>query len=95
MHILRMCRTLAGLEPIGSGGGFADSFDQPATLGWRLKRADRQTSNNSGPGIDPQHPGHCRANAIGVAANIILPVRKAVVGFQFLHEFSNSYTVQG
>ena len=186
--------SLAGLQPIGGGGGFADSFYQPATLGWHLKRADImvayaffaptgrftagasnntgtghwtnaptagetfyltknkgtafsayqmyefhttqegtnihpgqtfdldysltqilplqkdmhtllqvgvvgygqwQTSNNSGPGVDPQHPGHYRVNAIGGAANIILPVRKAVVGFKFLHEFSNSYTVQG
>jgi hypothetical protein len=32
--------SLAGLKPIGGGGGFADSFYQPATLGWHLKRAD-------------------------------------------------------
>jgi hypothetical protein len=186
--------TLAGLGPIGGGGGFADSFYQPATLGWHLKRADImvayaffaptgrftpgasnntgsghwtnvptagetfyltknkgtafsayqmyefhttqegtnihpgqtfdldysltqiiplqkdlhtllqvgvvgygqwQTSNNSGPGVDPQHPGHYRVNGIGGAANIILPVRKASVGFKFVKEFSNSYTVQG
>jgi hypothetical protein len=54
-----------------------------------------QASNNSGPGVDPQHPGHYRVNAIGGAANIILPVRKASVGFKLLKEFSNSYTVQG
>jgi hypothetical protein len=193
MHILRMCRTLAGLEPIGGGGGFADSFYQPATRDgisnkltlWRptpsslqlggslparattltghwanaptagetfyltknqgtafsayqmyeshttqegtnihpgqtfdldysltqivplqkdmhtllqlgvVGYGQWQTSNNSGPGVDPQHPGHYRVNAIGGAANIILPVRKAVVGFKFLHKFSNSYTVQG
>jgi len=32
--------SLAGLKPIGGGGGFADSFYQPATIGWHLKRAD-------------------------------------------------------
>src|SRR5260370_21333266 len=26
--------------PIGGGGGFADSFYQPLTLGWHFKRAD-------------------------------------------------------
>jgi hypothetical protein len=31
---------LAGLGTIGGGGGFADSFYQPFTLGWHLKRAD-------------------------------------------------------
>jgi hypothetical protein len=54
-----------------------------------------QTSNNSGPGVDPQHPGHYRVNGIGGAANVILPVRKVSVGFKLLKEFSNSYTVQG
>jgi hypothetical protein len=186
--------SLAGLSPIGGGGGFADSFYQPATLGWHLKRADImvayaffaptgrftpgasnntgsghwtnaptagetfyltknkgtafsayqmyefhttqegtnihpgqtldldysltqiiplqkdmhtllqvgvvgygqwQTSNNSGPDVDPQHPGHYRVNGIGGAANVILPVRKVSVGFKLLKEFSNSYTVQG
>lgn len=32
--------SLAGLGTIGGGGGFADSFYQPFTLGWHLKRAD-------------------------------------------------------
>jgi hypothetical protein len=32
--------SLAGLGSIGGGGGFADSFYQPMTLGWHLKRAD-------------------------------------------------------
>jgi hypothetical protein len=54
-----------------------------------------QASNNSGPVVDPQHPGHYRVNAIGGAANVILPVRKVAVGFKLLKEFSNSYTVQG
>jgi hypothetical protein len=186
--------SLAGLKPIGGGAGFADSYFQPATLGWHLKRADItvayaffaptgrfnagasnntgsghwtnaptagetfyltknkgtafsayemyefhttqsgtnihpgqtfdldysltqiiplqkdmhtllqvgvvgygqwQTSNNSGPGVDPQHPGHYRVNGIGGAANIILPARKVALGFKLIKEFSNSYTVQG
>jgi hypothetical protein len=32
--------SLAGLGTVGGGGGFADSFYQPITLGWHLKRAD-------------------------------------------------------
>src|ERR1700722_14726932 len=32
--------SLTGLGPIAGGGGFADSFYQPITLGWHLKRAD-------------------------------------------------------
>jgi len=184
----------ARLGAVGGGGGFADSFYQPFTLGWHLKRADLQvayaffaptgrftagasnntgtgnwtnsptasetfyltknkatsvsayqlyefhttqqgtnihpgqtfnldysvmqilplqkdmhtllqfglvgygqwqTSNNSGPGVDPAHPGHYKVNGLGGAANIILPVRKTSVGFKLLKEFSNSSTVQG
>jgi hypothetical protein len=186
--------SLAGVETLGGGGGFADSFYQPFTLGWHLKRADitaayaffaptgrfnagasnntgsgrwtnapaagetfyltknratsfsayemyefhttqeetnihggqtldldyslmqilplkkdmtrllqfglvgygqYQTSNNSGPEINPNIPGHYRVNALGGAANFILPVRKTSVGFKLFKEFSNSYTVQG
>jgi hypothetical protein len=186
--------SLAGLGPVAGGAGFADSYFQPATLGWHLKRADItvayaffaptgrftagasnntgsghwtnvptagetfyltknkatafsayqmyefhttqngtdihpgqtfdldysltqiiplqkdmhtllqvgvigygqwQTSNNSGPGVDAQHPGHYRVNGIGGAANVILPARKVAVGFKLVKEFSNSYTVQG
>jgi hypothetical protein len=32
--------SLAGVGTIAGGGGFADSFYQPVTLGWHLKRAD-------------------------------------------------------
>jgi len=53
-----------------------------------------QTSNNSGPGVDPAQP-HYSVNAIGGAANIILPARKASVGFKLFKEFSNRSTVQG
>jgi hypothetical protein len=186
--------SLAKLGPIGGGGGFSDSFYQPATLGWHLKRADitaayaffaptgrfnagatnntgtghwtnaptagetiyltknkgtafsayqmyefhttqrgtqihagqtfdfdysltqilplqkdmhtllqlgligyeqLQTSNNSGPGVDPAVPAHYRVNALGAGANIILPVRKTSLGFKWFKEFSNTSTVQG
>ncbi len=53
-----------------------------------------QTSNNSGPGVDPAQPRYS-VNAIGGAANVILPARKASVGFKFFKEFANSSTVQG
>lgn len=197
LSVTNSALSLAGEEnqsTVGGGGGFADSFYQPVTMGWHLKRADItaayaffaptgrfnagasnntgsghwtnaptagetfyltknkgtafsayemyefhttqqgtnihpgqtfdldysltqilplqkdmhtllqvgvvgygqwQTSNNSGPGVDPQHPGHYRVNAIGGAANVILPVRKVAVGFKLMKEFSNSYTVQG
>lgn len=54
-----------------------------------------QTTNNSGPNVNPQIPGHYAVNAMGGAANIILPLRKVSVGFKLLKEFSNSATVQG
>jgi len=54
-----------------------------------------QTSNNSGPGVDPASPASYRVNAIGGAANVVLPARKASVGFKLSKEFSNSSTVQG
>jgi len=54
-----------------------------------------QTSNNSGPGLDPANSAHYRVNAIGGAANLILQARKASVGFKLFKEFSSSSTVQG
>jgi len=54
-----------------------------------------QTSNNSGPGVDPAKPAHYRVNALGGAATVVLPARKASVGFKLFKEFSNSSTVQG
>jgi len=54
-----------------------------------------QTSNNTGPGVDPAKPAHYRVNAIGGAATVVLPARKASVGFKLFKEFSNSSTVQG
>ena len=53
-----------------------------------------QTSNNSGPGVNPALPAHYKVNALGGAANI-LPARKVSVGFKLYKEFSNRSTVQG
>jgi hypothetical protein len=54
-----------------------------------------QTSDNSGPEINPQNPGHYKVNALGGAANVILPAKHVAVGFKLFKEFSNSSTVQG
>jgi hypothetical protein len=56
-----------------------------------------QTTDRSGPGINPVLAAntHYRVNALGAAANIILPVRKASLGFKWLKEFSNKSTVEG
>lgn len=56
-----------------------------------------QTTDRSGPGLNPviEANRHYRVNALGAAANIILPVRKASLGFKWLKEFSNKSTVQG
>src|SRR5229473_3523702 len=54
-----------------------------------------QISNNSGPGVDPAKSAHYRVNALGGAATVVLPARKASVGFKLFKEFSNSSTVQG
>jgi hypothetical protein len=54
-----------------------------------------QTTNNSGPGVNPADPGHYKVNSFGGAANVILPKRKASVGFKYFKEFWNVSTVQG
>ncbi len=54
-----------------------------------------QTSNNSSPGVDPANPAHYRVNAMGGTGTVLLPARKASVGFKLFKEFSNSSTVQG
>jgi len=54
-----------------------------------------QTSNNSGPGVNPNDPGHYKVNGLGGAANVILPAKHVAVGFKLFKEFSNSSTVQG
>ncbi|HKR59069.1 MAG TPA: transporter [Pyrinomonadaceae bacterium] len=56
-----------------------------------------QTTDRSGPGVIPAVAAntHYKVNALGVTGNIILPERKAIFGFKYFNEFSNSSTVQG
>ncbi len=56
-----------------------------------------QTTDKTGPGVNPTVAAntHYRVNALGGAANIILPVRKVSLGFKALREFSNKSTLQG
>ena len=56
-----------------------------------------QTTDRSGPGINPVTAAatHYKVNAMGAAANIILPARKASLGFKYFKEFANRSTVQG
>ena len=55
-----------------------------------------QTTDTSGPTITPERgSAHYRVNAMGGAANFMLPVRKAAISFKVLKEFGNRSTVQG
>ncbi len=56
-----------------------------------------QTTDASGPGVNPVIAANTRykINAMGAAANIILPARKASLGFKYFKEFANKSTVQG
>jgi hypothetical protein len=56
-----------------------------------------QTTDDRGPGIDPvvARTTHYRVNALGPAANIILPERKTSLGVRFFKEFANVSTFQG
>jgi hypothetical protein len=54
-----------------------------------------QLTDNGGPGVNPNIPGHYLINGVGGAANVLLPARKATLGVKLIKEFSNSHTVQG
>lgn len=55
-----------------------------------------QTTDKSGPTITPQQASaHYRVNALGFAANVMLPWHKASVGFKYFKEFANRSTFQG
>ncbi len=55
-----------------------------------------QTTDKTGPTITPQEStAHYKVNALGFAANAMLPDRKVSVGLKYLHEFSCSSTFQG
>ncbi|HEV2116422.1 MAG TPA: transporter [Terriglobales bacterium] len=55
-----------------------------------------QTKDKSGPSVTPaQATALYRVNALGIASNLIMPVRKVSVGVKYFKEFSNRSTVQG
>jgi hypothetical protein len=55
-----------------------------------------QMTDKTGPTITPsQAAAHYRVNALGFASNVIMPVRKASLGFKYFKEFSNRSTFQG
>jgi hypothetical protein len=55
-----------------------------------------QTTDKQGPTITPEQAGaHYKVNALGVAANAMLPGRKASIGFKYFHEFQCKSTYQG
>ena len=55
-----------------------------------------QTTDRSGPTITPvQASARYHVNAVGAAANVILPERKAALSFKMLKEVGNRSTVEG
>jgi hypothetical protein len=55
-----------------------------------------QTTDKHGPNITPeQAAAHYKVNALGFAANAILPERKMSVGLKYFHEFEGRSTYQG
>ena len=55
-----------------------------------------QTTDKNGPIVTPaQAAAHYRVNALGFAANVILPVRKASLGVKYFREFLTRSTFQG
>ena len=55
-----------------------------------------QTTDKRGPTITPdQAEAHYRVNSLGFASNVMLPARKASLGFKYFREFSNRSTLQG
>jgi len=55
-----------------------------------------QTTDKHGPNITPeQADAHYKVNALGFAANAVLPERKASVGLKYFREFECRSTFQG
>jgi hypothetical protein len=55
-----------------------------------------QTTDKTGPTITPvQETAHYKVNALGFAANAMLPERKASIGIKYFHEFECRSTFQG
>jgi hypothetical protein len=55
-----------------------------------------QTTDKNGPTVtSAQAAAHYRVNALGFAANVVLPVRKVSLGVKYFREFSSRATFQG
>jgi hypothetical protein len=55
-----------------------------------------QTTDEHGPNITPEQAAtHYKVNAMGFAANAVLPERKVSVGAKYFHEFEGRSTYQG
>ena len=55
-----------------------------------------QTTDKNGPTVTPaQVAAHYRVNALGFAANVVLPDRKVNLGVKYFREFLNRSTFQG
>jgi hypothetical protein len=55
-----------------------------------------QTTDKNGPTVTAaQAAAHYRVNALGFAANVVLPVRKVSLGVKYFREFLNRSTFQG
>jgi hypothetical protein len=55
-----------------------------------------QTTDKHGPTITPeQAAAHYKVNALGFAANALLPEKKVSVGVKYFHEFEGRSTYQG
>ena len=73
----------------------------PLQQSWRLQLGlvgygQWQTTDKTGPSITPQQAGaHYKVNALGFAANAMLPERKVSVGVKYFHEFECRSTYQG
>jgi len=73
----------------------------PLQQSWRLQLGlvgygQWQTTNKTGPSITPQQAAaHYKVNALGFAANAMLPERKVSLGVKYFHEFECRSTYQG
>jgi hypothetical protein len=55
-----------------------------------------QTTDKQGPNVTPQQAAaHYKVNALGFAANAVLPEKKVSVGVKYFHEFEGRSTYQG
>lgn len=55
-----------------------------------------QTTDKTGPGITPEEAtARYKVNALGLAANMMLPERRVSVGVKYFHEFECRSTFQG